>query len=129
MSIALAILLPLKGTVAAAMLCPPGSTGMHVEARVGAPAGSHGDDERKYCGGHDAQPGSHPASQQAGAAGAHAAADICDACSALCSLTHMVGETWSMPDHADSRAVVFPRLIVPAPSFLSDGQERPPRTT
>ncbi|MGA0609618.1 hypothetical protein [Caldimonas sp. KR1-144] len=132
MSIAIAILLPIKGAVAAAMLCSPGGPGMQVEERVDAPAGGQGEDEeREHCGPdrHGAPPGSHHASDQAGTASAHAGAGSCDACSALCSLTHMVGEIWSMPDHADSGTVVFPRLIVPAPSFLSGGQERPPRTT
>lgn len=104
----LAVLLPLRGAVAAAMPCAAGSSGMH-----GAQAGHHG-------------MASHVAGQ--GQAHDHGAADMCNMCSAFCSLTPLPSHAPALPEPEALPAVKFPDLSTPAPSFLSDGQERPPRT-
>jgi len=49
-------------------------------------------------------------------------------CSAFCSLVPLVSDTPRLPEPAALSSVKFPDFATPAPSFLSDGQERPPRT-
>lgn len=49
-------------------------------------------------------------------------------CSAFCALTPLAGAAPKLPEPAALPAVKFPEFPAPAPSFLSDGQERPPRT-
>ncbi|WP_077036323.1 hypothetical protein [Pelomonas sp. KK5] len=101
----LAVLLPLRGAVAAAMLCPVGSAGMQSELRV---APEHA--------GHDH--GSHHES----------ASDKCNMCSAFCSITPLVGPTITLPEPIEPAVLEFPELSAPPPDFFSDGQERPPRS-
>ena len=54
--------------------------------------------------------------------------DRCNLCSASCSATPLVRVIEGVPEPCAIGAATFPRLTVPAPSFLSDGQERPPRS-
>ena len=124
----LAVLLPVRGAVAAAMLCPVGSTGMQSELRVHEhPAGHEAMDpvaaHHHADGHHDHDGAGHDDDGQG-----HATSDKCNTCSAYCSLTPMVSEVPTLPEPVDSAAVKFPDLLSPAPTFLSDGQERPPRS-
>ncbi|TXI24885.1 MAG: DUF2946 domain-containing protein [Roseateles sp.] len=115
----LAVLLPIRGAVAAAMLCPVGSSGMQSELRLGDTSehhhmdheAAHAPDDAGHHGGHD-----------------HGPADKCNMCSAFCSLTPLVSDAPRLPVPEALPAVKFPDVSTPAPSFLSDGQERPPRT-
>jgi len=122
----LAVLLPVRGAVAAAMLCSVAGTGSQTEVRV-----------------HDHSIGHHQMDQVAdvdhsmhhgpGAAGDNhdkslSAPDKCDLCSAFCSVPPLVGgqpTTFTLPDAA---VATFPDFSARAPSFLSDGPERPPRS-
>lgn len=103
----LVLLLPIRGAVAAAMMCPVEDAGRHEmaasAAHAHAGAGHHD--------GHD-----------------HGAADKCHMCSAFCALTPLVGDTPRLPEPAALPAVRFPEFPAPAASFLSDGQDRPPRS-
>ena len=121
----LAVLLPIRGAVAAAMLCPVGSSGMQSELRIGEHA--HHDMDSMDSMDH------HEVAHDHGSAGHHdghdhGAVDKCNICSAFCSLTPLVSNAPKLPEPAALPSVKFPDFSTPAPSFLSDGQERPPRT-
>ncbi|HSW08014.1 hypothetical protein [Aquabacterium sp.] len=125
----LVVLLPIRGAVAAAMLCPAGSAGtsselrMHEHALVGE-AMDRGTAHHDHAGHHAEQSGAghHHDGQDS------KASDKCNMCSAFCSLTPMASEAPKLPEPLALADVKFAVLATPAPSFVSDGQERPPRT-
>jgi len=135
----LAVLLPIRGAVAAAMLCPVGSSGMQSELRMQEHAAGHeamdaGTAHAHGGHGHGHEQGHNHANDHGDAAADHhddeqaqGASDKCNTCSAYCSLTPMVSELSRLPEPTDSVAIKFPDLSFSAPTFLSDGQERPPR--
>jgi hypothetical protein len=131
----MAVLLPVRGAVAAAMLCPVAGSGAQIElAVVGGSAGHAAVDDamsHHRAGGHDHASG-HNHAPEASADGHpghdHAAAEGCNTCSAFCSLTPLLSNVPTLAEPVDPTAVRFPRLSAPPPSFVSDGQERPPRT-
>jgi hypothetical protein len=119
----MAVLLPIRGAVAASMLCEVGGFGVQSELRMvergGSPQQLAGDP--------------HEAAHDHGSAGQHDGHDHgggnkCNMCSAFCSLTPLVSEAPRLPEPVALPSVKFPNFSTPAPSFLSDGQERPPRT-
>ena len=120
----LAVTLPVRGVMAAAMLCPP-PAGMAGQAHV---------DEKAVAGPHDHGEMHAPHHAEAGtpAADHHhdgtASADTCNLCSACCSVPPVPAAALSVPVPHDFAAADFPRLSAPAPRFVSDGQERPPRS-
>lgn len=121
----MAILLPIRGAVAASMLCEVGGFGMQSEL----PIGGHDD----HAGSHEAAHDHHAAAHDHEGAGQHeghdhGAGNKCNMCSAFCSLTPLVSDAPRLPEPAALPSVRFPDFSTPAPSFLSDGQERPPRT-
>lgn len=132
----LAVLLPVRGVLAAAVLCPMSGVGSgtleHAPAHSEAlPSVTAGDIESA----HEAQ--HHPGRAAAAQLGDHdagsehhdhgSAADKCNVCSAVCSLTPLVTSSpvIAAPDLAGEK---FPALPAPVPSFLSGGQDRPPRS-
>lgn len=117
----LAVLLPIRGAVAGAMLCSVGSAGMQAELQLVEPHAGH----------HDM--GHHEAGHEHGGSGHHehhdhGATDRCNMCSAFCSLTPLLSDVPRLPEPGALPALKFPDFSTPAPSFLSDGQERPPRS-
>ena len=120
----LAVLLPIRGAVAAAMLCPPSATGMdHHTMMATTDHDEHGGHQHAD---HSAE--AHDASHSA-SAGPHAGGvEKCNLCCDFCSITPLLSALPSVPTPQDLRLVSFPALFAPAPSFLSDGQERPPRS-
>lgn len=116
----LALLLPLRGAVAEVLLCAG-----H------AAAGSHGVHAVTAVAQHDCEPAVSEHEAQEPAAdphGAPGAAAKCNTCSASCSMSPLLGTMpvipapgWIPEHHASS-------LDAPAPSHLTDGQERPPRS-
>lgn len=113
----LAVLLPIRGVVAAAMLCPAGGSGMQsgFQAQDDGATHNHADHADR-------------AHQHDGDAHHQAGSDKCNMCSAFCSLTPMLSAMPTLAEPAGLTAVEFPQYAAPAPSFISDGQERPPRT-
>jgi hypothetical protein len=103
----LAVLLPMRGAVAAAMLCPVEGQAHHDVGMQAAHAHAGAD----HHDGHD-----------------HGVPDKCNMCSAFCALTPLASAAPKLPEPAALPAVKFPEFPAPAASFLSDGQERPPRT-
>jgi hypothetical protein len=137
----LALLLPIRGAMAAAMLCPPAGVGTQGEVRIDGHAIGHhaafGNGPRHDHAAHDhaahghgthanqpvdgsvdAQPGSATDKQ----------ADECGLCSAFCSVTSLVSSVLTVQAPSLVELTVFPTLSAPAPSFFSDGQDRPPRS-
>ena len=125
----LAVLLPVRGAVAAAMLCPISGSGVQMElAMAGHSAGHQAMDQtlsHDHASGHghapDASDDGHPGHD-------HATSEGCNACSAYCSLTPLVSNVPTLVEPLDASAVKYFDLSAPPPSFVSDGQERPPRT-
>lgn len=118
----LAVLLPIKAAMAAAMLCPPAGIGMQGQLRVTLHDGT-------------AEVGvthEHRAHEHGSAAFGDevqtAPHDQCNFCSAFCSVTPLVSGLPSFLPPPAHPAALFPDFSAPPPSFLSDGQERPPRT-
>ena len=128
----LAALLPIRGALAAGMLCPVGGFGVQAEVQLAKHTHSH--DEANAA--HDEHQHPEVSAQDHGAGQDHASADShdraggadkCNSCSAFCSVTGLVGADLTFASTQLSFAV-FSHLDAPPPSFVSDGQERPPRT-
>jgi hypothetical protein len=113
----LAALIPMRGAVAAAMLCLP--------AAGGEPAAVHAHEHAH----HEAM-SAEPDAGLAHEGGHHqgGASGGCTLCSACCSSASLLS---ALPVVAAPPGLVttsLPDLSAPAPTFLSDGQERPPRS-
>ena len=103
----LTALLPVRGALAAAMLCAPASA-------------SHSQHQ-----GHDMA--QHEHHQAAGEHHQHDGGDRCSLCASCCTAVPLMGVLPSVPQPFDAPQQ-FPALHTPAPSFVSDGWERPPRS-
>lgn len=116
----LMLLVPFRGAVASAMLCPPAGTGHHaVPASEHKHHGHHGaatdvtgqaDDEHSD----DRDDSDH--------------GDRCRLCAAFCSVASIVHTAPAALPLQGPMTTVFPEAGPSAPSFLADGQERPPRS-
>lgn len=114
----LAVLLPLRGAVAAAMLCPGGQAAqLQLSA---APAGMTMHDHA-HMQAHEAQTG------QAHHAQASGELAKCNTCCDFCAMTPLPATEPLLPVAQALATVRYPHLLAPAPSFVSGGQERPPR--
>jgi uncharacterized Fe-S radical SAM superfamily protein PflX len=124
----LAVLLPLRSALAAAMMCHVAGTGVQTEVQMAEQAHDHGQAHSRSASGdhHGAEPTSQAADHH-DFANVGDPADKCNLCSAFCSVTGMVSGTATTAE-PPSVATVFPHLYAPPPSFVSDGQERPPRS-
>lgn len=103
----LALLLPMRGAMAAAMLCPaagPAHHGMGMQA-------AHAHDGAGHHGEHD-----------------HGSSSKCTMCAAFCALTPLMSDVPRLREPAALPAIGFPDESPPAPSFVSGGQDRPPRS-
>ncbi|CAN5135822.1 hypothetical protein BH11PSE9_BH11PSE9_02610 [soil metagenome] len=110
----LAVLLPVRGAMAAAMMCGQGE-GTHAVAVAEhsshhSAGGDAADDGRSP----DHPSDHHPANCHLSASG--------------CCMASMLGTFPALAQPAMTASVVFPTLTAPLPAFHSDGQERPPRT-
>ena len=125
----LAVLLPVRGAVAAAMLCAVAGSGVQTELVVGGQAAGHQTMDQAQSHDHAGAQGQGVADHGDGHAGHdHTGSDKCNMCSAYCSLTPLVSNVLALVEPPDLASVKFSDHAAPAPSFLSDGQERPPRT-
>lgn len=121
----LAVLLPVRGAHAVAMHCASTGAAVQIEARLvehgnhdHASADHHGQQH------HDAAAHGH----SGGGSHDHAGlADKCNLCSASCSAPALVSGPVTVAEPQPVSAV-FPHLYAPPPSFIPDGQERPPRS-
>ena len=123
----LVVLLPWRGAVAAAMLCPPAAASTHHGAHTGTDVhqahehhAHHGHDGLSDDQGHGAHTDqASPDTTQDG---------TCNLCAATCSVTTLPVHTASVPAPPGITATRFPPLAAPVPDFLSSGQDRPPRS-
>ena len=126
----LAVLLPVRGAVAAAMLCPVAGSGSQAELRLQHSA-HHSMDEAMAAAAHmshehvDAQQGHHGEQHDHGDGGLP---DKCNSCSAFCSTPPLASTLPTVFTPSETANAAFSTLSAPAPSFFSDGQERPPRS-
>lgn len=119
--IMLSILLPIRGAVAATMLCADGEelgTAAVVAEHDGhdmhadhAAAHHHAGDVAPEA---DTSQGDHPAT--------------CHFCASGCCMAAIVGTGPSLGEPSLASSVIFPALTARIPAFQSDGQDRPPRT-
>ncbi|MDE2607925.1 MAG: hypothetical protein KGL68_18610 [Burkholderiales bacterium] len=121
----LSALLPIRGAMAAALPCAgaAGATsGMHQMHEMQASHGGHHDEAGADA--HMVGKMSHGQHHHEGAAGQ----GTCNLCSACCSVPPLASAVPGVPLPHAVASVAFPDLTFPAPSFLSEGQERPPRS-
>jgi hypothetical protein len=129
----LIVLLPVKGAMAAAMLCLPSSgAGIETMAVSHQPAKAVAHESHTHESHVHESPiqASHAlASDDGGASPVHpeAAADDCNLCASSCTLTLLAP---APPDlrHPQAGAALLPSSALPVRSFVPDGEERPPRT-
>ena len=131
----LAVVLPVRGGMAATMPCAPAGSShhpaqaeealhhgsAHMDHGVGHahPGTAHvGASTDQGKGGHDHSGGGHD----------HSTGDKCNVCSASCSSLPLPSAGAAIGAPVVLASVSFPDLFAPAPTFQSDGQERPPRT-
>ena len=107
----LAVLVPVRGAMAAAMLCPSGA-GAGTSNAV-AVHHHHGSDAAAA----EAQPAAsdHPTT--------------CHFCASGCCMATLPGAVPSVAEPGLTAAITFPAVSAPVAPFQSDGQDRPPRTT
>lgn len=131
----LAFTLPVRGVMAAAMLCAPATqTSGPVHAHAGHD-GHTGEASRAHMhvqqheGGHH-HAADHEADGPAAPTddGAAAGADTCHLCSACCSTPPLAGNPPTLALAHALGTSAFPSLAAPAPDFVSEGPERPPRS-
>jgi hypothetical protein len=142
----LVVLLPWRGAVAAAMLCPSAS----MPASLGA-QGHHDAPGTPSAGGaphwqaeHHGHSGHHDLDHRQAVTGdaidtspVHQTHDQpppstdgkCQLCAATCALSTLPPPASDLPQPPAMAASAFPPLVAPAPDFLSGGQERPPRSS
>jgi len=116
----LAVLLPVRGAMAVALPCALSGVDLQSQAV-------------DHHAGHDhAVVGQELVAHAHGAAALHdhekSCQDKCNLCSASCSATPLVSTIAGVHGPDDAASASFPDLSVTAPSFFSDGQERPPRS-
>ena len=130
----LAVLLPVRGAMAVAMGCAPSGTPLPSQVTMVSGDDDHHGHHRADAGhghasvAHDHASPDHSAGHDGPEDHGKAHSDKCNLCSASCSATPLVREVAGVPELNDPTSTVFPSLAAPAPSFVSDGQERPPRT-
>jgi len=123
----LAVLLPIRGAVAAAMLCPDG-----VGTAAAAALSEHAHHDHDGHG--DAGTHAHHAAQ--GAAGGEKQDDsssgsqpnTCHFCASGCCVTPLAFAPPTIAEPLLTASITFPALQAPVPAFHSGGQDRPPRT-
>jgi hypothetical protein len=126
----LTVLVPVRGVLAAVMPCAPEGTGSRIGSHAEAPAFQTGHLDQRH-----AEQAADPAADSACDPGlsshhGHGASgqDKCDACSASCGGSPLPSAAAGVDEPIALSSVSFPGISARAPSFLSDGQERPPRT-
>ena len=118
----LAALLPLRGAIAAAMPC----AGIGHQAPVALDgAQDHSEHHMHSVADGDEQDLDH---DHGASHHEHAGADRCNLCSSCCSATPMLATFSSTVVALEEPAADYPAFQASASTFLSDGQERPPRS-
>lgn len=111
----LAMLLPLRGVSAATALCEHPST-----PHAGSVGFDHGHEMAGDAGHVHSQPHDHGQG--------HGGADKGRHCASLCSATPLMTALPTLALAPIAGTTAFPHFAAPSPTFLSGGQERPPRS-
>lgn len=100
----------------------------HAEAVVMPHAGEAHEHQHQHE--HHPDHGNHGDSHHEHASGmhGHSSDDKCNLCSSLCASPSLPSASPAIEEPQLQTSLQFPDLCAPAPTFLSDGQERPPRT-
>jgi hypothetical protein len=123
----LALLLPLRGALAATMLCSTPGESSQVNVVVLPDHGAHAEHAGHEMHGDGADhAGPDPGVSHHDGKGGHA--DKCNLCVNGCNATPLVAALPEVTQPLLAAKVVFPAVSAPAPAFQSDGQERPPRS-
>lgn len=125
----LALLLPVRGAMAAAMLCPGEGSGASavvavVEGDVAMPA-EHGLHNEQATSHHHPSDG-HASDHDTSVSGGHPTA--CQVCVSGCCLAPLAFAPPSVQVRVLTTSAVCPALSLAIPAFESGGQDRPPRT-
>jgi len=127
----LAVLLPVRGALAAALFCPGGGQGRTaVVAIVAVEQGQvaiHADQ-----GMHDEQATAHHHPSAGDAPGRDTSASggqppACQACASACCMSPLAFAPPPVEATVSTTSVSFPAISAPSPDFHSGGQDRPPR--
>lgn len=123
----LVVLLPWRGAVAAAMLCPsPAMPVQHGHEPVADATAGH---EHHHAHGNDGLAESQAPSSQGDHTSHSSPHDsTCNLCAATCSVTTLPVHAIGVPAPPEVAGTRFPPLAAPVPDFLSSGQDRPPRS-
>ena len=117
----LAVLLPVRGAMAAAMVCPPAGGKAAPQASLHQAGHGLGDKVHDQAG--------HSHHEEKAADHSHASGtDKCNMCSASCSTPTVPSSAAGLGAPVELTAAGFPDIIAPEPTFQVDGQDRPPRT-
>lgn len=125
--ILLSVLLPVRGALAATMLCPQGeatSTAVVVAGHEHHELQSHPAVHADHSAAH--HHAGEAASGEESPSGEHPT--TCNFCASGCCMASIVGVLPSVASPGPTASVAFPMLTAPAPAFQSGGQDRPPRT-
>lgn len=117
----LVVLLPVRGVMAGAMLCPGADSGSQLQTHL-----QHGDQSSAQSHAQHAMDEAMMDAHHEHTTSDHS--DKCTMCSAFCSLTPLANTIPVAFPALDLASTNFPALATPDPSFLSDGQDRPPRS-
>lgn len=119
--VVLAVVLPLRGALAAAMMCAPIGIDGAAQQAMGADchAGVFADATVLQ------EPGERHHASTAHAPGGHD--DRCNVCAASCSIVPLLGAVTPWPEPPGPASATFPEPMAPVARFLSDGPDRPPR--
>jgi hypothetical protein len=118
----IAVLLPIRGAVAAAMPCPNESTPVHHHMGASPDHRMMGHERMADAPQHHLQADGHPDHGHAG----HG--DKCNLCASCCTGTAMPSSLQAAFEALEPAGESFTAPATPAMSFLSDGQDRPPRS-
>jgi hypothetical protein len=123
----LSILLPIRGAMAATMLCPDGEETSTATMVVGMEDHGMQTDHQMHA---DHSTAHHHASDEASDVDTSSAdhPPTCHLCASGCCMASIVGTVPSLGEPNLTALFVFPALTARVPAFQSDGQERPPRT-
>lgn len=108
----LAVLLPFRGALGATMLCPPAMN-------------AAGHDEHEHA---DHLHAGHEVGPSAASGHPTDGLDKCSLCCDFCSMTPLLSTLPSIAKPPNPESVSFPDPLAPVPTFVSEGQERPPRS-
>ncbi|KQW37753.1 hypothetical protein [Rhizobacter sp. Root404] len=116
----LSILLPVRGAVAATMLCPD------IEGTLTGAVSAEHDDHGLHA---DRSLAHHHASEVEPDADSSSADHpaTCHFCASGCCMASILGTVPSLGEPGLTSLVTFPALTTRIPAFQSDGLERPPR--